>query len=53
MRQSLTHVKLYSLLQAPIQDPDYDITGKVLCLMDTDDRRVEIDFKKDKNMPKT
>lgn len=42
--------KLYSLLLAPIQDPDYQIKGKVLCLIDTDSERVDIDFSKTKNL---
>ncbi|ELY2017227.1 AAA family ATPase [Flavobacterium psychrophilum] len=42
--------KLYSLLLAPIQDPDYQIKGKVLCLIDTDSERVNIDFSKTKNL---
>lgn len=42
--------KLYSLLLAPIQDPDYQIKGKVLCLIDTDAERVDIDFSKTKNL---
>lgn len=42
--------KLYSLLLAPIQDPDYKINGKVLCLIDTDAQRVNIDYVKNKNL---
>jgi len=42
--------KLYSLLLAPIQDPDYQIKGKVLCLIDTDSERVNIDFSKTKSL---
>jgi predicted ATPase len=42
--------KLYSLLLAPIQDPDYQIKGKVICLIDTDAERMNIDFSKTKNL---
>ena len=42
--------KLYSLLLAPIQDPDYQIKGKVICLIDTDAERVNIDFSRTKNL---
>ncbi|OCK42692.1 hypothetical protein BA195_13875 [Tenacibaculum soleae] len=42
--------KLYSLLLAPIQDPDYQIKGKVVCLIDTDSERMNIDFSKTKNL---
>lgn len=34
--------KLYSYLIAPIQDPDYNIRGKVFCLIDTDEQKLEI-----------
>jgi len=42
--------KLYSSLSSPIKDPDYKILGKVLCLIDTDEERVEINYEKDKNL---
>lgn len=43
--------KLYSYLITPIRDPDYKIKGKVYCLIDTDNERVEIDeYIKDKNL---
>lgn len=43
--------KIYNYLTTPIKDPDYSIKGKVYCLIDTDNERVEIDgYIKDKNL---
>ena len=36
--------KLYNNLLSPIKDPDYTINGKVICLIDTDSERVEVDY---------
>lgn len=36
--------KLYNNLLSPIKDPDYRINGKVICLIDTDSERVEVDY---------
>lgn len=36
--------KLYNNLLSPIKDPDYKINGKVICLIDTDSERVEVDY---------
>ncbi|UAM98742.1 ATP-binding protein [Polaribacter litorisediminis] len=36
--------KLYNNLLSPIKDPDYTIKGKVICLIDTDSERVEVDY---------
>jgi hypothetical protein len=38
--------KIYNLLCHPMQDTDYSIKGKVVCLIDTDKQRVEVDYKK-------
>lgn len=43
--------KIYSYLTTPIKDPDYKINGKVYCLIDTDEERVDIkEYTKDKNL---
>ncbi|WP_231424961.1 AAA family ATPase [Pedobacter sp. Leaf250] len=43
--------KIYSYLITPIKDPDYTITGKVYCLIDTDTERIEVpEFVKEKNL---
>lgn len=43
--------KIYNYLTTPIKDPDYSIKGKVYCLIDTDNERVEVDgYIKDKNL---
>lgn len=42
--------KVYYYLQSPIKDPDYDVKGKVICLIDTDNERVEVDFQKSKSL---
>ena len=43
--------KIYNYLSTPIKDPDYIIKGKVLCLIDTDSQRTQIDlYVKDKNL---
>lgn len=42
--------KIYNYLLSPIKDPDYSIKGKVLCLIDTDSERVEVNYVKDKNL---
>lgn len=34
--------KIYSYLTTPIKDPDYEIKGKVFCLIDTDNERVDV-----------
>ncbi|MCF1192509.1 ATP-binding protein [Mangrovimonas sp. AS39] len=36
--------KLYNSLISPIKDPDYKVKGKVICLIDTDSERVEVDY---------
>ncbi|WP_068471943.1 AAA family ATPase [Saccharicrinis aurantiacus] len=36
--------KLYNNLLSPIKDPDYKIKGKVICLIDTDSERVDVDY---------
>ncbi len=38
--------KVYYYLKSPIKDPDYNIKGKILCLIDTDSDRVEVDYQK-------
>jgi ATPase involved in DNA repair len=42
--------KIYSYLLSPIKDPDYKINGKVFCLIDTDNERVEVAYEKNKNL---
>lgn len=43
--------KIYNYLSTPIKDPDYNIKGKVLCLVDTDAQRIQVDlYVKDKNL---
>ncbi|PKQ64830.1 hypothetical protein BZG02_02980 [Labilibaculum filiforme] len=42
--------KLYNYLLSPIKDPDYNIKGKVICLIDTDSERVEIQYEKNRNL---
>lgn len=43
--------KVYNYLTTPIKDPDYSISGKVYCLIDTDNDRVEVEgYVKDKNL---
>ncbi|TDO96640.1 AAA family ATPase [Flavobacterium sp. 245] len=43
--------KIYSYLTTPIKDPDYIITGKVFCLIDTDKERIDVsEYIKDKNL---
>lgn len=42
--------KVYNYLLSPIKDPDYNIKGKVICLIDTDNERVEVECVKVKNL---
>lgn len=42
--------KVYNYLLSPIKDPDYIIKGKVICLIDTDNERVEVEYQKGKNL---
>lgn len=43
--------KIYNYLSTPIKDPDYNIKGKVLCLVDTDTQRTQVEsYAKDKNL---
>lgn len=43
--------KIYSYLLTPIKDPDYDISGKVYCLIDTDKEKVEVsEYEKNNNL---
>ncbi len=42
--------KIYDYLKFPMQDPDYAIRGKVYCLIDTDQERVEVDYARNKNL---
>lgn len=42
--------KVYNYLLSPIKDPDYIIKGKVICLIDTDNERVEVECQKVKNL---
>lgn len=43
--------KIYSYLSVPIKDPDYNIKGKVYCLIDTDAEKLEVkDYQTDKNL---
>ncbi len=38
--------KIYKYLISPTSDPDYKIVGKVICVIDTDNQRVEVDYQK-------
>jgi predicted ATPase len=38
--------KIYENLISPINDPDYNVKGKVLCLIDTDKEVVKVTYKK-------
>ncbi|WP_407509580.1 ATP-dependent nuclease [Elizabethkingia anophelis] len=38
--------KIYKYLISPTSDPDYKIVGKVICIIDTDNQRVEVDYQK-------
>lgn len=43
--------KIYNYLSTPIKDPDYNIKGKVLCLIDTDPQRLNVEsYVKDRNL---
>src|SRR5690606_29878942 len=42
--------KVYNYLLSPVKDPDYNIKGKVFCLIDTDNERVEVEYQKVKNL---
>nr|WP_288833995.1 AAA family ATPase [uncultured Flavobacterium sp.] len=43
--------KIYSYLSTPINDPDYNIKGKILCLIDTDSQRIHVeDYQKNKHL---
>jgi len=43
--------KIYSYLTTPIKDPDYEIKGKVFCLIDTDKERIDVaEYSKHKNL---
>lgn len=42
--------KIYNYLLSPIKDPDYNIKGKVICLIDTDTERVEVEYEKNKHL---
>lgn len=42
--------KVYNYLLSPIKDPDYSIKGKVICIIDTDNERVEVECQKIKNL---
>ncbi len=42
--------KIYLYLISPIKDPDYEIKGKVFCIIDTDNERVEVPYEKNKNL---
>lgn len=42
--------KLYLNLLSPIKDPDYNIKGKIICLIDTDEERVDVPYEKNKNL---
>lgn len=43
--------KIYNYLLIPIKDPDYIKNGKVFCLIDTDDSRIEVpSYEKNKNL---
>ena len=40
--------KVYYYLQSPIKDPDYNVKGKIICLIDTDNERVDVEYNKSK-----
>lgn len=42
--------KLYLNLLSPIKDPDYTIKGKVICLIDTDNEKVDVKYEKNKHL---
>lgn len=42
--------KLYLYLLTPIKDPDYNIQGKIFCIIDTDIERVDVQYEKNKNL---
>ena len=42
--------KLYLNLLSPIKDPDYDIKGKIICIIDTDSERVDVNYEKNKTL---
>ena len=42
--------KVYNYLLSPIKDPDYSVKGKIICLIDTDNERVEVNCEKVKNL---
>lgn len=42
--------KIYMYLLSPIKDPDYTIKGKVFCLIDTDNEKVEVPYETNKNL---
>lgn len=43
--------KIYNYLSTPIKDPDYEIKGKVFCLIDTDTQRLTVDnYVRNKNL---
>jgi predicted ATPase len=42
--------KIYLYLLSPIKDPDYTIKGKVFCLIDTDNEKVEVPYESNKNL---
>lgn len=42
--------KIYTYLLSPIKDPDYDIKGNVICLIDTDNERIEVKCEKVKHL---
>ncbi|RCW29647.1 AAA family ATPase [Marinilabilia salmonicolor] len=42
--------KVYLNLVSPINDPDYNVNGKVICLIDTDSESIDVEYKKNKNL---
>lgn len=42
--------KIYENLISPINDPDYIVKGKVLCIIDTDKEVIKVDYKKNTNL---
>jgi hypothetical protein len=42
--------KVYNYLLSPIKDPDYKIKGKVICIIDTDIERVDVECETVKNL---
>ncbi len=42
--------KIHSYLLSPIKDPDYTIKGKVICLIDTDNESISINYEKHKSL---